>query len=75
MVEKLTSLSHNKRPVGEIIHNKRYVSRIVLNNQVIYKRDKYYLELEKSKVKVYLNQFNDYHNTNRLLTNTTYKVD
>lgn len=73
MLEKLTSLSHKKRPVGEIIHNKRYVSRIVLNNQVIYKRDKYYLELEKSKV--YLNKLNDYRDTNRLLTNTTYKVD
>lgn len=63
----------NLRKVGQIIHNRRKIKRVVLNGVIIWPAPDFkYLELEKERV--YLEEGNNYEDTNEVYTNSTFSV-
>lgn len=63
----------NLRKVGQIIHNRRKIKQVVLNGVIIWPAPDFkYLELEKERV--YLEERNNYEDTNEVYTNSTFSV-
>lgn len=71
---KPTRITLNQREIKNLIHNKRRIARVIYNGKIIWSSSgtPFYVELEKENVD--LDKFNEYQDTNELLTNTFYKI-
>lgn len=71
--EKISRVVFNGKIIWPYQAGKPTIQRVVLNDEVLFKRELPYLEIEKQSV--WLTQENDWYGQNNVHTNTSFNVE
>lgn len=71
--EEISRVVFNGKIIWPYQAGKPTIQRIVLNGEVLFKRERPYLEIEKQSV--WLTQENDWYGQNNVHTNTSFNVE